>query len=160
MAPTIQDVLVRRGSNGRYPSIQNLLEFRANGCWHWLGNIDTYGYGRITFDGYRWRPHRLIWTALIGEIPVGLVVDHMCRNTACCNPGHLRLVTPAQNVLENSSGFAASNARKTHCPRGPPYSNENTYRDKKGRRTCKECSKAAYRRWYRRTGRPNRRGSP
>jgi hypothetical protein len=38
---------------------------------------------------------------------------------------------------------APQNGAKTHCPKGHPYTPENTYRSKAGRRLCRACH-AAY----------------
>lgn len=65
-------------------------------CWQWIGRLDRDGYGRF---GKRGRPaHRVVWEALVGPIPVGHHLDHLCRNKACVNPDHLEPVLPVVNV--------------------------------------------------------------
>lgn len=77
-----------------------------------------------------------------GPIPEGLVIDHLCRNRGCVNPDHLEAVTQRENILRGE-GLAAANARKTHCPKGHPYSGENLYVvPSSGRRQCRICADA------------------
>ncbi len=110
-------------------------------CWEWQGAISPAGYGTITPSESSTRAHRLSFEINSGQIPTGLVIDHMCRNRRCVNPNHLRAVTPRVNALENSVGHAARNAVKTHCPRGHEYTPENTYSppDRPNARACKIC---------------------
>jgi hypothetical protein len=54
------------------------------------------------------------------------VVDHICKNLACVNPKHLRLVSQRFNSVENSISPMARNAKKTTCAKGHPYTPENT----------------------------------
>lgn len=63
-----------------------------------------------------------------------------CPHRACVNPAHLRVVTHAVNTL-TGNGFAAANARKTHCIRGHEFTTENTLprRGRYGRR-CRTCA--------------------
>jgi len=69
-------------------------------CWEWCSadNGQT-GHGRFTLKGgqpikaYRWA-----WESLVGPIPAGLVIDHLCRNPKCVNPDHLEPVTQAENL--------------------------------------------------------------
>jgi transcription elongation factor Elf1 len=82
-----------------------------------------------------------------------MVLDHICRNRACVNPGHLRVVTPKQNVLENSLGRTAINKCKTHCPKGHPFDDENTFRAGT-QRQCRECGRIRHRKHMNLT-RPN-----
>lgn len=71
-------------------------------CLVWTGN-KSHGYGYFQADGWRQRVHRWAYEQAHGAIPVGLVIDHMCHNKACCNVDHLRAVTQKQNV-ENQAG--------------------------------------------------------
>jgi hypothetical protein len=73
----------------------------------------------------------------VGPIPEGLVIDHLCRNRGCINPTHMEPVTNAENVLRGE-GPTAVNARKTHCKRGHPFDDVNTYVYAKGR-ACRMC---------------------
>lgn len=55
------------------------------------------GYGMAWHEG-RMRPaHRVIYERIVGPVPVDLQLDHLCRNKRCVNPGHLEVVTNAEN---------------------------------------------------------------
>jgi len=71
-------------------------------CWEWLRSTASHGYGN-TWDGVTVRlAHRVAWALHnFQQIPIGLTVDHTCRNQTCCNPGHLRLLTNKQNAGMN-----------------------------------------------------------
>lgn len=113
------------------------------GCWDWLGNKHPEtGYGRVWYSKHDDRlTHRVAYEAARGPIPPGLVIDHLCRNRACCNPAHMEAVTSVENVMRGES-IAAQNARKTHCKRGHEFTPENTYVSKTGARTCRTCERA------------------
>lgn len=110
------------------------------GCWIWTGCVGEDGYGRIAFEGRTQVAHRVSYAALVGPIPDGLVLDHLCRNRACCNPEHLEPVTNAENILRGI-GPSAQHAMKTRCPAGHPYTPENTYLYR-GMRYCVTCKSA------------------
>ena len=84
-------------------------------CWNWTGYVGPKGYGEISLGGRHGlmrRTHRVAYELANGPIPEGLEVDHSCRNRACVNPAHLRLVTRKQN-MENKGQEGASNNRSS-----------------------------------------------
>src|SRR3990172_7099161 len=92
-------------------------------CWLWVGCTDGNGYGSFmirnkkTGRQKKWKVHRYAYTKLVGRIPRGLTLDHLCRVRACVNPSHLEPVTMRENILRGIS-FSAINAKKTHCIHG------------------------------------------
>lgn len=124
----------------------------AEECWPWLGSKDTSGYGTIMWGGRRVGTHVLAYELVVGAVPEGLVIDHLCRNRACCNPAHLEPVTHRENVLRGR-GPTAINARKTHCNHGHEFTPENTYLQQNGGRGCRECHRNITREWARRNRR-------
>jgi hypothetical protein len=118
-------------------------------CWTWKGSHSRNGYARIKVSGRLLQAHRVMYEGLVGPIPDGLTIDHLCRNRGCVNPAHLEAVTHGVNVLRGV-GFSAQNARKTHCKRGHLLSGSNLYVRCDGRRVCITC-KNERERGYRRS---------
>ena len=143
-----------------YPKIDPMIRFMrkverqpGDGCWLWTGGVSS-GYARFgigpntTVNAARW-----IYEQEVGPIPPGWTIDHLCRVTRCVRPDHLEAVTHRVNILR-SEGPAALNARKTHCPQGHPYDDENTMISSQGRRVCRECNRQRCREQYRRSRGP------
>lgn len=109
------------------------------GCWVWTAGKFSSGYGAAVVNG-RTRPaHRVSYELVVGDVPDGLQLDHLCRNRSCVNPAHLEPVTCRTNLLRGET-LAAANAAKTHCPQGHPYDDVNTYVSPgRGLRHCREC---------------------
>jgi hypothetical protein len=120
---------------------------KSGECWLWTASQRGNGYGQFTVNGKGVSAHRFAYELMIGPIPEGLDLDHLCRARACVNPAHLEPVTNAENILRGTCP-PAINARKTHCPRGHEYTPENTYVNPAGGRECRACrciSTEAYR---------------
>ena len=113
-------------------------------CWEWAGSIQGGGYGNMAVEGRTRKAHHISLMLAGVTIPTGMVVDHKCRNRACVNPNHLRIVTYQINNIENSLGMSAVHAQKTHCHNGHPFSGDNlrTYKRKDGlERICRICQR-------------------
>lgn len=114
-------------------------------CWEWLAarasiSVGGVGYGRFDAgEGRSRQAHRYAYETLVGPIPEGLQLDHLCRNTLCVNPSHLEPVTPRVNY-RRGFGVSGRNARKTHCPQGHAYDGANTIQTRDGGRQCRLCS--------------------
>lgn len=123
--------------------IEPRLEFVGT-CWKFKGSKNHKGYGTARIGGRKGKTkslHRWTWEQLNGDMSKELMADHLCRNRDCCNPFHIEAVTAKVNALRGL-GQGALNASKTHCPKGHPYSKENT-RITYGRRRCRICGRAA-----------------
>lgn len=110
-------------------------------CWIWTGCKTHDGYGNFGVGGVLRiaKAHRFSYELLIGPIPSGLTLDHLCRNRSCVNPTHLEPVTIRENTLRGDT-LAARKSQQTHCGRGhelawPNLTNTSTTR----RRACRIC---------------------
>ncbi|MDX2528009.1 HNH endonuclease signature motif containing protein [Streptomyces europaeiscabiei] len=137
---------------------------KTGSCWIWTAFTDAGGYGSFHSRGRKgrtYRAHRYAYELLVGPIPAGLYLDHLCHNEdptcpggdnclhrRCVNPAHLEPVTPRENSLRGVAS-AALNARKTHCNNGHEFTPENTYAippsksQKHGARACRTCRRHA-----------------
>jgi len=107
---------------------------KTESCWNWTGAFSSSGYGVISRGGRQGpliRTHRLAYELLVGPIPDGLQIDHLCRNKRCCNPEHLESVTQAENLRRYGEA-------KTHCPKEHPLPPRVPGRK---RPRCPECAR-------------------
>lgn len=70
---------------------------KTDTCWLWK-KPGTDGYGRFYMQGDFHQAHRVSYGWEYGEVPVHLVVDHLCRVHGCVRPSHLEAVTQAENL--------------------------------------------------------------
>lgn len=135
------------------------IEVDENGCWLWTGALYRKGYAKIlrkVVPGYpdhgrAWRGHRYIYIKLVGPIPDGMVLDHLCRVRRCVNPDHLRVCTNFENLTAPGSQ-AAAGFQFTHCKQGHEFTEETTFWDRTGRRSCRICRREYDRRRWKTRG--------
>ena len=111
----------------RYPFPENLLRrllfcpptTLPTGCIEWTGRCDArWGYSRFRVNGQMTYGHRAAYEMVRGPIPDGLVLDHLCRNPPCVNPGHLEPVTDLENIRRGEKGILSPTEPRhaTGCP--------------------------------------------
>lgn len=113
------------------------------GCWNFQGApVNCRGYRQFRPGGAgtpKVYAYRFSYITMIGPVPDGLQLDHLCRNTQCVNPEHLDPVTPRENNLRRVVHI-------TYCVRGHKFTSDNTYTCSRGWRSCKKCRLEASRR--------------
>lgn len=118
------------------------------GCWMWTGGATDGNYGVChglgAAAGGETYAYRIAYTWLVGPIPAGLQLDHLCHSRdkscqrrkecphrRCVRPDHLEPVTGKIN----SDRVHGSSV--THCGRGHPY--DGPARKDGGWRRCRTC---------------------
>lgn len=119
-----------------------------NCCWLWTAAKKPEGYGVFTTRAGKvkktWNAHIFSYEHIVGLVPRGLQLDHLCRIRHCVNPSHLEPVSARTNLLRGN-GPTAHKAAQTHCIHGHIFDTENTYTNRNGTRRCKKCSnKSSY----------------
>src|SRR5690349_14648270 len=91
----------KRKPGRKIPLPRRLAEFmdRPDECWEWTGQVMSNGYGQTCHNYKHGSVHRLAYEILVGPIPDGAHIDHLCRNKRCMNPRHLEPVTPRENTM-------------------------------------------------------------
>ncbi len=111
----------------------------GSGCWLWTAAKYSNGYGAFYPSGKPRRSalaHRYAYRHLIGEVPDGLDLDHLCRVRNCVNPAHLEPVTRSENLLRKPKRQTVIPAE---CKNHHAMTSANTYLPPGGSWACKEC---------------------
>lgn len=140
-----------------------------HGCWTLTRMVGPLGYGLVGVAGSGTKlAHRISYESLVGCIPSGMDLDHLCRNRACINPLHLEPVSRRENAMRGAGPQSRSKAQldalaagrrkahtvgaatrksKTHCKRGHEFTPENTSVLATGSRLCIACNRARAKAW-------------
>ena len=122
---------------------------KGDDCWEWVGAKKPTGYGNFSLGGGKFAlAHRFAYELLVGPIPDGHEVDHLCYNTSCVNPEHLEAVTPKVNTNRCRGNAWQLKKQQTHCKWGHEFTAENTSTDPRrpGTRQCRTCNREYRRR--------------
>jgi hypothetical protein len=111
----------------------------AAACWRWTASVCRDGYAKFYANRKYVKAHNYAYREIIGEIPEGLVLDHLCRVRNCVNPFHLEPVTNLENIRRGEN----KELKKKACPRGHPY---DRIVKSNGKRRCRTCDYATRRR--------------
>lgn len=135
--------VINRASNGQFAKAPDLLDRfwskvdKSGDCWEWTNVKNNKGYGRFCLQGKLLMSHRVSYEIIVGKIPDGLELDHLCRNPGCVNPKHLEAVTHKENMRR------ARGNKPNHCIRGHELTPDNIYIKYKGKtlyRQCRTCN--------------------
>lgn len=120
------------------------VQFDDSGCWLWTAQTSLDGYGKIQMGKRAGYAHRVSYELLVGPIPEGLQLDHLCRVRSCVNPDHLEPVTLAENVRRGKWG------QRSHCDEGHELTEDNVYRSpsRPNIRECRKCKSSRDRQTY------------
>lgn len=132
----------KKYSNSRMSPLDHVCKNIAigDGCWEWQGFINSKGYGKVTLTLENRKrltkgAHRLVWETLVGAVPKGMELDHLCRNPKCVRIDHLEPVTRSENMLR------AWPHHQSQCRRGHALIEDNLVSHGKLNPTCKACTK-------------------
>lgn len=111
-------------------------------CWEWTASRNAGGYGQFWLAGTVTLAHRLAYELLVGPIPDGLEIDHLCRNRGCVKPSHLQPVSHTENVRRGAITNSDTCRNGLH-----PWTKENIYVKPNGEKVCRPCRTAGQRQW-------------
>lgn len=125
-----------------------LEHYGVESCWIWSGVPNKHGYGTMKINGKSVLAHRFGYVLMIGAIPEGKQIDHLCRNRLCVNPYHLEPVDSRTNTLRGDT-LASKQSKQTHCIHGHPFCGDNLRIRENGKRICAACNKQRCKAWNR-----------
>jgi hypothetical protein len=152
----------KRYKNGRSLSVRFwervVVPEDPDACWGWLGGtVGGYGQIRTDRDGKKYdRTTHISWYFHHGEWLDESSLLHSCDNPPCTNPRHLSKGDQKTNMRQAAERKRLRQQKVTHCPKGHPYDEDNTYLNRIKKRVCRTCTRAACTKWRRQTGREPR----
>lgn len=113
----------------------------------YAGSLSDKGYSTkyVKKDGVWKRAylHREIYINHHGDIPNGMVIDHLCRNRSCINIDHLEAVTNREN-LKRGNGASPYGE---YCNKGHSLKDVGVAYRTKDSRYCIQCRRDTQKIW-------------
>jgi hypothetical protein len=154
------------GLEGRYDvsnhgRVRSWLPWRGQSLPRVLaGWTDSYGYRKVgLYHGgavATEKVHSLVALAFLGRRPEGLHIRHLDGDQLNNAVWNLAYGTAAENAQDRIRHGTSGKNRKTHCPQGHLYDDENSVINSRGFRECRTCRRAAGRAYWRRSAKPTR----
>jgi hypothetical protein len=119
-------------------------------CWIWIGARNGGGYGVVSVKGKPVRVHRYVYEKLKGPVRSGMELHHdKCERKVCCNPAHMKEVTPTQHayIHRQWDRDRGADGVRQWCPkRKHELAVVGVVVDGKGHRKCRACLSEKWRR--------------
>lgn len=97
-------------NNKNHPRLTRLYKVDPiTSCWWGTTAIHHTGYHVCSFDNKQYRLHKFMYEIYKGDVPFGMVIDHLCRNVRCCNPDHLEVVSSYINTMRGDMAKLTAN---------------------------------------------------
>lgn len=113
---------------------------KSETCWEWTASLTQAGYGKVQMPhGKTGTAHRRSYEIANGQVPDGLVIDHLCRNKKCVRPDHLEAVTVRENTVRGATSLDFSNMCRAGLHDLSADAGIVTFGS--GKRTCVECKR-------------------
>ena len=116
----------------------------------WSGSRKPYAHVLLTCGGRSERRAvaHLVCETFNGPRPDGAVCRHLNDNVHDNSAANLAWGTQSENLADAVRNGVHPMAKRTHCVNGHPFSEQNTYLIRGGKkRRCKTCAAEQYRRW-------------
>lgn len=119
----------------------------------WRTRMAPYESVTLCADERRRRAtiHVLVAEAFIGPRPPGMEVRHLDGDHLNNVLTNLAYGSRSENCQDRVRHGTHHQSRKTHCKRGHPFDEDNTYYKKSSGRSCRQCTREWHRAGYRRS---------
>lgn len=121
--------------SSRWPSGKRFIPGRV------LKPVDSNGYVYVSGGKHtKIKVHVAVAAAFIGPRPDGAVVRHLNGDYRDNRVENLAYGSQSENMQDAVRHGVLWTTKRTHCPKGHPYDEENTYR-RGNHRYCRQCAR-------------------
>lgn len=143
-------VVPERVAERAYTRISHIED---DGCKISSYSVANHGYAQVGWSAngksQMVLAHRAAWVHVNGQVPLGMTLDHICKNKRCVNTDHLRMLPNFENARRtNGDDWELGYCRNGHSSE---HLGEVARRTKAGERRfgveCKLCKKEHWRKY-------------